>query len=164
MHALALSQLDRFRGVAPVALRVVVGVIMAVHGWQKLTQMTPAGFGANMLDPLGVPAPTIVAWMVTWIELVGGILLVVGLFTRVAALLLALVLAGAVVLVKLDVGLIAEAGAMLPGAELDLALLAGLVATMLLGPGAPSVDTALGMAGATLDVDVEARPHAQVRG
>lgn len=73
-----LSFLSRFRDVVPVVLRVVIGIIMATHGWQKLTAMVPANFGGGMLDPLGVPAPLAVAWLVTWIELAGGILLIVG--------------------------------------------------------------------------------------
>jgi uncharacterized membrane protein YphA (DoxX/SURF4 family) len=49
------------------------------------------------------------------------------------------------VLVKVDLGLIAPMGSPLPGAELDLALIAGLVGLMLLGPGRLSADYALGI-------------------
>lgn len=48
---------------------------------------------------------------------------------------------------KLDIGLIAGTGASMPGAELDLALLAGLVAVLLLGPGRPSLDHVLNIEG-----------------
>lgn len=48
---------------------------------------------------------------------------------------------------KLDIGLIAGASAPMPGAELDLALLAGLVAVLLLGPGRPSLDHMLNIEG-----------------
>lgn len=112
---------------------------------QKLTEMGPAMFGESMLADLGVPGPVPVGWAVTFIELVGGTLLVLGLLTRVSSLLLTVVLGGALLLVKLDVGLIAPMGAMLPGAELDLALLAGALGVLLLGPGRPSIDHALGI-------------------
>lgn len=142
MRALSLPPLARLSSLAPVVLRVVVGIIMAAHGWQKLSG-GPAGFGEGMLgDNLGLPAPVLLGWVVTLVELVGGILLVLGALTRIAALPLIGVLLGAVLLVKLEVGLIAEEGA---GAELDLALLAGLVAIVLLGPGRPSVDHLVGI-------------------
>lgn len=124
---------------------MVIGIVMATHGWQKFTAMGPGNFGNGMLDPLGVPAPLAVAWIVTFIEVAGGILLIVGLFTRLSGALLGAVLIGATLLVKVDIGLIAPMGADLPGAELDLALLAGLFGILVLGPGAPSVDHALGI-------------------
>jgi len=55
------------------------------------------------------------------------------------------ILAVATIAVKLDIGLIAGAGAPMPGAELDLTLIAGLVAVLLLGPGRPSLDHLLGI-------------------
>ena len=128
--------LSRFSPAAPLLLRLVTGVVMAAHGWEKL-QGGPAGFGEGMLAGLGVPAPVLVAWVVTAIELGGGLLLIAGLLTRIAALLNSAVLIGAISLVKIDVGLIADEGA---GAELDLALLAGLVAVALTGPGRLALD------------------------
>jgi putative oxidoreductase len=142
MGALSLSPLSRFGGISPLIIRVVVGVIMAAHGYQKLTG-GPVNFG-GMLAQLGVPAPTFMAYVVTVVELVGGILLIVGLLSRWAGLLLTINLAVAVLMVKVNVGLIAvpQTGA---GAELDLALMAGFVAILLLGPGKLSLDYALGI-------------------
>lgn len=130
---------------APTVLRVTLGVIMAVHGWQKLTAMTPAAFGNGMLDGLGVPAPVAVAWLVTLVELVGGVALVVGFASRIAAAANALVLAGATLLVKGDLGLIAEMGSPLPGAELDLALIALALGVVALGPGRLAIDRSTGL-------------------
>jgi uncharacterized membrane protein YphA (DoxX/SURF4 family) len=86
----------------------------------------------------------------------GGGLLIVGALTRVSALLNAGVLLGALLLVKLDIGLIAPMGAPMPGAELEFGLLAGLLAVALLGPGKPSVDHALGLEAGTPVVREEA--------
>ncbi|WP_052668448.1 DoxX family protein [Nitriliruptor alkaliphilus] len=145
MHLLGLPQLRPLAPAAPIIARVLVGVVMAAHGWQKLTEITPAGFGGGMLDGMGVPAPVLVGWIVTLIELVGGVLLVVGGWSRIAALLNAGVLVGAFLLVKIDVGLLAPMGADMPGAELEFALLAGLLVVALLGPGKPSLDHVLGI-------------------
>jgi putative oxidoreductase len=144
MRTLALSPMGRLAGLAPLVARVIVGVIMAAHGWQKVVA-GPANFG-QFLAQLGVPLPTIMGFVVTFVELVGGILLVVGLFSRLAALLLTIDLVVAILLVKVNVGLIAppQAGA---GAELDLALIAGFLVILLAGPGRLSLDHAFGLEG-----------------
>ncbi|MBA2530110.1 MAG: DoxX family protein [Euzebyales bacterium] len=118
---------------------------MAAHGWQKLTMMGPANFGRDMLAGLGIPAPVAFGYLVTFTELIGGLLLIVGLLTRLATLPLIVNLTVATIAVKLDLGLIAATGAPMPGAELDLSLIAGLVAVLLLGPGRPSLDHLLGI-------------------
>jgi putative oxidoreductase len=128
---------------APLLLRVVVGVVMAAHGYDKLTgEGGPAGFGEGLLAGLGLPAPVLLGWVVTLIELVGGVALVLGVATRLAAVLNVAVLVGAIAFVKLDAGLIAAEGV---GYELDLVLIAGLLAVAMLGPSRPSVDHALGV-------------------
>jgi putative oxidoreductase len=83
-------------------------------------------------------------YVVTLVELVGGILLIIGLFSRLAALLLTIDLVVAILLVKINVGLIAppQQGA---GAELDLALIAGFLVILFAGPGSVSLDRALGI-------------------
>ncbi|MGH8887271.1 MAG: DoxX family protein [Egibacteraceae bacterium] len=143
MNVLALAPLGRLAGAAPVVVRVIVGVIMLAHGWSKLTGPGgPAGFGTGALARLGVPAPVLFGYLVTFGEIAGGLALIVGLLTRLAAVLLTVNLVLAILLVKIHVGLIAPQG---PGAELDLALIAGFVAVALLGPGRPSLDHALGL-------------------
>jgi putative oxidoreductase len=143
MRALSIPPLAKLSSLAPVVLRVAVGVVMAAHGLQKLQGGPAEGFGQGMLGGmLGLPAPELLGWLVTIAELVGGILLIFGLLTRLATIPLIAVLLGAIALVKADMGLIVDDGA---GAELDLALLAGLVAVLLLGPGRPSLDHLLGI-------------------
>ncbi len=131
----------RFDTAGLLVLRVILGVIMAAHGLQKL-QRGRAEFGRTALDSLGVPAPELMGYVVAFAELGGGILLILGLLTRIAALLLTVDLIVAILLVKVKVGLIAEEGA---GAELDLALIAGFVALVLMGAGALSLDRLIGL-------------------
>jgi putative oxidoreductase len=118
---------------------------MTAHGWQKLVQMSPGAFGSGMLDGLGVPLPLFFGWAVTLIELVGGLALILGLVTRLAAILNAAVLIGALILVKTGVGLLSPMGGPMPGAELELGLIAGLVTVAFLGPGRPFLDHVLGI-------------------
>lgn len=146
MHNLSLPQLRRFIDLAPLALRLGLGIVFVVHGVSKLNGGPAEGFG-GMLTGLSVPAPEVFAWLVTIAELVGGIMLLVGLLTRLATLPLIVTMIGAILLVKTDLGVIADEGV---GAEIDIALLAGLVALLLIGPGPLSADRALGIEPATV--------------
>ncbi|MDP8978342.1 MAG: DoxX family protein [Actinomycetota bacterium] len=144
MSALSLTGAARLGSVAPLILRLVAGVIMAWHGYQKLIG-GPAAFG-GVLESLAVPAPVLMGWVVTLVELVGGVFLVVGLLTRLAALLLTLNLIGAIYLVKVDVGFITPVESPpAPGAELDLALIACFLAILVLGAGRLSLDHLFGI-------------------
>ncbi len=144
MRALFFEPVHRFAGVAPLVVRVVVGAIMAAHGWQKI-QSGPANFGQGLAG-LGVPLPTLMGYLVTFVELVGGILLIVGLLSRLAGLLLTINLVVAILLVKVNVGFLSPQDGGV-GAELDLALIAGFLVVVLAGPGRFSVDYALGYEG-----------------
>jgi putative oxidoreductase len=139
MSTLGLSPLDRMPAAAPLVLRLVFGFMIAAHGWQKL-QAGPANF-ATTLTKLGVPAPDIMAWVVTLTELGGGILLIVGLLTRLAAVALTINLTVALLLVRIDAGLISMQG----GFELELGYIAGFLAILLAGPGSASIDRAIGL-------------------
>src|SRR3712207_5073894 len=79
-ETLALSPMHRLAQFAPLVGRVIVGLIMAAYGLQKLLA-GPANFG-GFLAQLGVPAPTLTGYVVTLVELGGGILLIIGLFSR----------------------------------------------------------------------------------
>src|SRR5215212_2273377 len=145
MGALSGEPVRGAAGYAPLVVRVSGGVVMAAHGWQKL-QGGPANFG-QALAGLGVPLPTLMAYVVTFVELIGGILLIVGLLSRLAALLLTIDLVMAIVLVKVNIGLLSPTDGSGVGAELDLALIAGFLVVLLAEPGRLSVDQALGYEG-----------------
>ncbi len=116
-------------------LRVAVGLVFALHGWQKLTGMGVDGVG-GFFGSLGVPAPALLALVVTAVELIGGIALILGVGTRIAGALLALDMAGALLLVHVGNGFFVDAG----GFEFVLTLGAAALFLALAGPGAWSVD------------------------
>src|SRR5215210_2171557 len=122
MGALFREPLHRGAGYAPLVVRVLAGIVMAAHGLQKLTEFGPANFGGQALAGLGVPLPVFMGYVVTFVELIGGILLIVGLLSRLAALLLTIDLVVAILLVKVNVGLLSPLDGGV-GAELDLALI-----------------------------------------
>ncbi|MBA2693690.1 MAG: DoxX family protein [Rubrobacter sp.] len=143
MNALSLSSMGRFADFAPLVARVIAGIIMFAHGWQKLVG-GPGAFGEGTLAALGVPLPVLMGFVVTFVELVGGIFLILGFLSRISALVLTINLIVATLLVKVDLGLIAAEGA---GAELDLALIAGFIVVLFVGPGKLSLDRMLGLDG-----------------
>jgi putative oxidoreductase len=119
-------------------LRVIVGIVFLVHGGQKLFVW---GFSnvAGFFGQVGIPVPLLTAIVVTLVEFLGGLALLLGLFTRWAAIPLALNMLGPMLTVHL------KAGFFLPeGFEFVLTLLAANVALALLGSGEASVDKLLG--------------------
>ena len=126
---------DQYADYGPLVLRIVLAVVFIAHGYQKLFGMGIDAVG-GMFASLGIPLPLVMAWIVALVEFGGGILLLLGFFTRYVSMLLAIIMVVAIVKVKLAIGLIAPMGSSMAGAELDLALLAGAIALTLLGPGA----------------------------
>jgi putative oxidoreductase len=119
-------------------LRIVLGIAMLVHGWSKLSGGVDnvAGFFGGML---GIPAPGLMAWVVTIVELGGGILLVVGFLTQIAGLLIALDMLGAILFAYLLRGApFIENGQI--SWEKEAVVAAAALCLALSGPGAWSVD------------------------
>jgi putative oxidoreductase len=140
MHQVC-STLNRARPAAPLVLRVIVGGLFLWHGIDKFD--TGISMVEDMFEMWGVPAPGLTAPLTAVVEIVAGTMLVFGLGTRLGAMALSVVSIGALVYVKQDLGLISSDP--MPGAELDLALLAGLIAVIVLGPGKVSLDHRLGI-------------------
>ena len=140
MHQVC-STLNRFRPAVPLVLRVVLGGLFVWHGIDKYD------VGIDMIKDMfttwGVPAPGLTAPLTAIIEIGAGTMLVFGIATRMAAMLLSVVMVGALIYVKQDLGVISSQP--MPGAELDLAMLAGLIALVILGPGSISVDDKMGL-------------------
>jgi putative oxidoreductase len=87
-----------FTWAAPLAVRIVVGVVFTQTGWQKLNALPR--MIQNFRD-WGIPAPEILTPLASGIEFVGGLLLLVGLLTRFAAVPLMIVMVVAIVSAKL---------------------------------------------------------------
>jgi putative oxidoreductase len=134
----------------PIPLRLIVGYGFMEHGYAKLAR-GPESF-ANILHALGVPFPSFMAWATIAVELLGGLLILLGAFVTLASIPMAIVLLVAIFSVHLANGFssikllsVDGAGAHFgqPGYETDLLYLAGLMALVLGGPGPLSVDRLL---------------------
>lgn len=127
----------KFAPLASLFLRVVVGVIFLVHGWQKLQGGVPGV--AGMLASLGFPAPEFFAVLLIAAEVIGGALLIIGLLTHWAAKILSFVALVALVTVHIDKGFFVGSG----GYEFILLILAASLSVMAMGGGRWSVDAHL---------------------
>src|SRR6478672_4653928 len=114
-------------------MRFCVGATIVPHGYTKLFQ-GGVGSAAGMIAKLGLePA-------VGWADFVGGILLAIGLLTRLAAAALVIEFAVIVFAVKSAAGFFAFKG----GFELELLLGLLCLAILFKGGGKLSVDRAIG--------------------
>lgn len=125
---------------SPLFIRFALGSVFLVSGVGKLFAIGPKATGipgfAEFLGSLGVPLPTLFALLVGIVELVGGLLLLVGLFTRYAAVLVAIDMLVATWLVHLPNGFAVGNG----GYEYTLVLLFASVALVFSGPGRLAIE------------------------
>lgn len=125
---------DSSRELAPwgiAVLRVVVGAVFLVHGLQKLLVFGFSGT-SRFLDAMSVPAPGMAAALLITTELLGGLFLILGVFTKPATMALAIDNFMALALVHIPNGFFAGSN----GAEFVLTLFAVNLALYHAGPGA----------------------------
>lgn len=159
-----------FSWLPPLFARIVVGWVFMWSGWTKLNNLYPSGDpndAANFFPGMianfaswGIPAPEIMAPFVSGVEFFGGILLLLGLFTRLAATPLVIVMIVAVISAKWDQ--VDSLQALLGFEEVAYMALFGWLAVK--GPGPVSLDHLLqrryggDMASPRLATDMSARP------
>jgi len=115
-------------------LRLGLGVMFVAHGLQKAFGLFGAGGikgFSEMLGKLGFAPATFWAYLASYMELIGGILLIAGLFSRGAALFLLILIIVAGLKVHLKNGFFLSAG----GFEYVFIIAMALIALILLGPG-----------------------------
>jgi putative oxidoreductase len=130
------------RGAAANALvRVLVGSVFLSEGIQKF--LFPEALGVGRFAKIGIPIPSFSAPFVGVVEIVAGALLVVGLFTRLAAILLLVDISVAIATTKLP--MIASKGlwAAAHEARTDWAMFLGLLFLLVAGAGPRSLDARL---------------------
>lgn len=118
-------------GILPI--RLVIGLVFAMHGGQKLF-VFGAGGTAMAMSQMGIPAPVIAAWVAIIVEFIGGLAVFFGVWARWPAWLLAIEMLIVILFVKLHSGFFSPRGI-----ELELTLLAGALTIALLGTGPASL-------------------------
>ncbi|MGH2479617.1 MAG: DoxX family protein [Ktedonobacteraceae bacterium] len=116
---------------APFVLRLALGLIFLVHGLLKFLHMAGA---VTTFTKIGVPLPDVAVPAIAVLEILGGIVLILGpdLAMRVLALLLAIEMLVAILLAERGSGFVG-------GYEFEVILLAALLALVLSGPGRPAL-------------------------
>lgn len=123
----AVFRQNKLADIAFMGLRSAIGVIFIVHGMMKFNPGF-AGFLGNMGLPAEMQIPIALA------EVVPGILLIIGVLSRISAGMLSVIMMGAIFHVKGAKSLTGDGGF-----ELDLILLASCLVIIVAGPGRVSL-------------------------
>ncbi len=123
-----------YSGYAPLVLRVATGLVFAMHGYQKFMGGVEGVTG--FLGSLSFPLPGVFAIILIAAELLGGIALIIGLGTRIAAKILAIVAFVAFLTVHASKGFFLTGG----GYEYIMLIFAASVSLMITGGGKWAVD------------------------
>lgn len=122
--------MERKQEVALGLLRMIIGIVFLAHGYQKLFVWGIHGV-AGTFGQMGIPLPLTSAYLATFAEFFGGLALLVGFGTRLAAIPVGFTMLVALFQVHL------KGGFYLPtGFEYVLVLLAANIALMIGGGGA----------------------------
>ena len=137
------------KNLAPMFPRFILGFGFVYHGFPKLFLPGEREAFVGMLRTIGVPQPGLMAWAVGALEFVGGLALIVGAFVVIFGCLLTINMLVALFTVHLPQGFnfmhitgMTETGPTfgMPGYEVNLLYIAGLLVLILGGAGAFSVD------------------------
>ncbi len=119
---------NRLLDIAFWGLRAAVGAIFIAHGTGKFGE----GFVGFLTGPLGFPPEMQIPLALA--ETIPGILLIIGVLTRISASLLSIIMLGAIFYVKEASNLTGQGGY-----EIDLVLLAACLTIIVAGPGRVSI-------------------------
>ena len=137
-----------FDKAAPLFLRLIIGFGAMEHGWAKLSR-GPAGF-EKLLIYLGVPFHHLASRVVPYVELLGGIAILLGIFVTWVSIPLICTMLVAMFTIHIHYGFSAvktigltASGPLFgpPGYEINLLYIAGLISLMLTGAGTLSIDS-----------------------
>jgi len=128
-----LAVVDRVRWLAPLLGRLAVGLLFVSTGWGKVHDIAKV---TQFFVTLRIPLPGLNAVVVSYTELIGGSLLVIGLFTRLAAIPLLVSMVVAILTAKIgDLHGVFD----LVGFD-EFTYLVVLAMIAIIGPGAVSLD------------------------
>lgn len=117
-----------------VPLRFVVGLVFLMNGGQKLFVFGVGGT-ADIMGKLGLPLPALLALVVIMVELLGGLAILLGMYSRLAGALLAFEMLIAILVARLHGGFFAPYGY-----EFELTLLGACLTFVSTGPGQVSLE------------------------
>jgi putative oxidoreductase len=126
------------RDIALLLGRVLLGVVMFAHGYQKMV-INGIGRTTDGFETLSIPLAIVSASFVTVVEFAGGVLLILGGLTTVVCGLMTVIMVGAAVFVHIPKGIFLANG----GWELVGVITVALFVLAAMGPGRFSLDRLL---------------------
>jgi putative oxidoreductase len=136
---LSLRQILRTRGpVAAILIRFIVGSVFLSEGIQKFVY--PTALGVGRFAKIGIPAPEVMAPLVGTLEITCGLLVLLGLGTRLASIPLIAIMTVAITTTKIPI--LSKDGfwSMAHEARTDWSMLLGAVFLFIVGAGPWSLD------------------------
>ncbi|MDN8622022.1 DoxX family protein [Corynebacterium sanguinis] len=124
-----------FRDIYLLVARILLGVVLIAHGWQKFNEWTLPGT-AEAFAGMGVPLPEVTSAIAAIVELVGGLLIIAGAFTPFVGVIVALQMLGAYFFAHMGNGVFVDNG----GFELVGVIAAASLALAGAGAGRFSAD------------------------
>jgi putative oxidoreductase len=124
---------------AALLLRILVGWVFLTEGIQKF--LFPAALGVGRFTKIGIPYPHITAPFVGVVEIACGMLLMIGLVTRFAAIPLLIDIGVAIATTKIPMLLHQGFWQAMHEGRTDFCMALGLIAILCIGPGRLSCDT-----------------------
>ncbi|MFH6936024.1 DoxX family protein [Flavobacterium sp. FlaQc-30] len=124
-----------------IIIRLIIGAVFFSEGIQKF--LFPTIRGAGRFEKIGFPSPDFLGSFVGFFEILCGILLLVGLLTRLASIPLIIIMLVAFATTKAEV--LADEGfwELLHGSRTDWAMLLGSIFLLITGGGNWSIDKIL---------------------
>jgi uncharacterized membrane protein YphA (DoxX/SURF4 family) len=122
---------------AVILIRILVGWVFVSEGIQKF--LFPAALGVGRFAKIGIPYPHVTAPLVGVVEIACGAAVILGLWTRAAAVPLLVVIGAAIATTKIPELHHAGMWFMLHDVRVDFSMLLGLLFLLIVGPGAWAV-------------------------
>jgi putative oxidoreductase len=126
---------------AVILIRLTVGAVFLSEGIQKF--LFPGDLGVGRFIKIGIPFPEVMAPFVGMVEIVGGVLLLAGFLTRLAAIPLIINMLVAITTTKIPILRKSGFWAMAHEARVDYAMLLGCIFILIAGAGTLSLDAGL---------------------
>lgn len=115
------------------ASRILLSILFILAGYAKLTDLAGT---AGFFGSVGLPVPSVTAIVVGLVELLGGLAILIGFQTRIAAIVLAVFVLGATAVAHLDFSQPLNPLML----QKNLGITGGLLLLALVGAGAYSID------------------------
>jgi putative oxidoreductase len=126
---------------AVILIRLIIGGVFLSEGIQKF--LFPGDLGVGRFAKIGIPSPEVMAPFVGVLEIVGGVLLLAGFLTRLAAIPLIINMLVAITTTKLPILHKSGFWTMAHEARVDYAMLLGCIFLLIVGAGTWSLDARL---------------------